>query len=126
MSASAVIVGFVGQLPYAGMTLYNLHYIAGLQDLGYRVHYVECVSAPDGCYDPDANRMTSDTAFAVRYLAEVLPRFGVPRASWFLVDFEGRCHGGDWPALERTLREADFVLDLAVPTWFDALELCPR
>ena len=123
---SAVIVGFVGKLPYAGMTLYNLHYVAGLQDLGYRVHYVERVNAPDECYDPDRNCMTSDPGFAARYIARVLPGFGLPRESTFLVDLEGRCHGGGWTALERAVREADFVLDVAAPTWLDALELCPR
>jgi hypothetical protein len=30
--------GYIGKLPYVGMSLYNLH-IVGLQDLGYDVHY---------------------------------------------------------------------------------------
>lgn len=29
----AVVVGFIGKLPLVGMSLYNLHYIAGLQAL---------------------------------------------------------------------------------------------
>ena len=36
----AVVVGFIGKLPYAGMSVYNLHHILGLQDLGYRVNYI--------------------------------------------------------------------------------------
>jgi len=37
----AVLIGFIGKIPLAGMTLNNTHYIAGLQELGYDVHYVE-------------------------------------------------------------------------------------
>ena len=61
----AIAVGFMGKLPYAGMTLSNLHYIAGLQDLGYEVHYVEQQNHPDECYDPVARAATSDPSFAV-------------------------------------------------------------
>jgi hypothetical protein len=32
----AVVVGFIGKLPYAGMSLYNLHYLVGLQELVLR------------------------------------------------------------------------------------------
>jgi len=47
----AVVVGFIGKLPLAGMSLYNLHYIAGLQALGYEVHYVERQNKANECYD---------------------------------------------------------------------------
>jgi hypothetical protein len=48
----AVLVGFIGKYPVAGMTLYNLHHIVGLQALGYDVHYIERQNVPDEYYDP--------------------------------------------------------------------------
>ena len=115
----AVVVGFIGKLPYGGMTLYNLHYIDGLKALGYEVHYVERINKPHECYDPVSSTSTDDPTFALNYLRGLVERFS-------FIDRENRCHGSGWPALRSTLREADFVLTLADPTWFDELEICPR
>ena len=82
----AILVGFIGKLPFAGMSFYNLHYIGGLQALGYEVHYVECNNEPCGCYDPVADEMTDDPTYAVDYLRQVLPRFGVAKERISFID----------------------------------------
>jgi hypothetical protein len=122
----AVAVGFIGKLPYAGMSLYCLHYIAGLQALGYEVHYVERQNRPGECYDPRGAGATDDPTYAVEYLHTLLPRFGLPPGRISFLDVTGRCHGSGWPALRAALDDADFLLTLADPTWCDEFERCPR
>jgi hypothetical protein len=122
----AVVVGFIGKVPLAGMALYNLHYIAGLQELGYRVHYVERQNRPHEYYDPGANTMSDNPKAGLAFLETVLYEFGVRAGQWSLIDQAGRCHGSGWRRLDLAINQAAFVLNLADATWFDALEQCPR
>ena len=122
----AVVVGFIGKLPVAGMSLYNLHYIAGLQALGYDIHYVERQNVPSECYDPRTNDSTDDPSYAVSYLEQLLPQHGVNSGQFSFIDAKNQCHGSGWERLRQVLSRADFVLTLADPTWFDELERCPR
>jgi hypothetical protein len=123
----AVFVGFIGKRPVAGMTLYNLHYLLGLQELGYDVHYVEQQNDAWDCYDPVTTEVTNDPTFALGYLADVMPRLaGIGKERYSFLDLEGRCHGSGREALLDALDTADFVLTVADPTWFDELERCPR
>lgn len=121
----AVAVGFVGKLPLAGMMLYNLHYLAGLRELGYEVHYVERQNGPE-YYDPRLNAMTEDVASGLKTLGDVLPMVGIGPGRFSLVDAQGECHGAGWEALGDALDRARFVLTIADTTWFDELERCPR
>ncbi len=122
----AIVVGFIGKLPLAGMALYNLHYIAGLQELGYRIHYVERLNHSNECYHPEAGKMTDNPDYALRFLANVLATYGITNGSWSFIDRQNQCHGAGWQDLSSALDEAEFVLTLADPTWFDELERCPR
>jgi hypothetical protein len=122
----AVVVGFVGKWPLAGLMLYNLHYLAGLAELGYEVHYVERQNGPDDYYDPRSDELTADVRVGLASLANVLPTVGIGPDRFSLIDLEGECHGAGWQRLNDTLDQARFVLTLADPTWFDELERCPR
>ncbi len=116
----------MGKLPYAGMSLFNLHYAAGLQDLGYDVYYIERSEHPWEYYDPDADAATDDPSCALEYLCRILPEYGIGEGRFSLLDRHNQCHGGGWPALREALGRADFLLTLAVPTWFDEMALCGR
>ena len=122
----AVVVGGVGKLPLAGVSLYVLHHVAGLQELGYEVHYVERQNRSGESFDPGTNQMTDDPAPALAYLRQVLPRFSIDESGFSFVDLDGACHGSGWKALETAVTRADFVLTIADPTWFDVLELNSR
>lgn len=121
-----VVVGFAGKWPLAGLVLYNLHYLAGLAELGYEVHYVEHQNGPEDYYDPRTDELTADVTHGFASLGAVLPTVGVGPDRCSLVDLDGRCHGADWTKLKGSLDRAQFVLTLADPTWFDELERCPR
>ena len=122
----AVVVGFAGKLPLAGMALANIHTMTGLVDLGYHVHYVERQNGPKNCYDPDTREMTDDPTPALSYLQSVLPRYGWTERDYSFIDLQGRCHGSGWGRLRDALTQADFVLDMGDATWFDELGLCSR
>lgn len=120
----AVVVGGIGKLPYAGVSLYYLHYLLGLGELGYDVHYVERQNRPLETYDPEADEMTDRPDYAVRYLGELMDRYGIP--AWSFLDRDEACHGAGWAALFEALDTADFLLTVADPTWFEELERCTR
>ena len=120
----AIVVGFIGKQPVAGMAYYNIHYIVGLQELGYDVHFVERQNQPLECYDPSINDITDNPEYALQFLAAVLPRFNIDRFSF--IDRENRCHGSGWEELKAAIRRAEFVLTLADETWFDELGMCEQ
>jgi hypothetical protein len=126
MSPLAVVVGFIGKIPVAGMALYNLHYVAGLMALGYEVHYVERANNPEDYYDPQVNAMGPMPPASLDFLQSVLKETGVDASRWSVVDCNGACHGAGWKSLTASISAADFVLNLADPTWFDELERCPQ
>lgn len=123
---TVIVIGFIGKLPFAGMSLYNIHYIAGLQDLGYDVHYVEKQNSEEDCYDPDLDSMTADPSCAIRYLENLLPHYGIERTRYSFIDRMNNCWGSGWKSLDEALDRAEFVLSLCDPAWFDELERCPQ
>jgi hypothetical protein len=122
----AVVVGFVVKSPVAGMALYNLHYVAGLRELGYDVHYVERLNAPGECYDPGRDMFGDDPTYGIDWLRDAMTRVPAVATSWTLIDRAGTYHGAGRQELVAILERAAFVLTLADPTWFDDLEHCPR
>src|SRR5207244_4009453 len=89
----AVVIGAVGKLPYAGMSLYFLHYVVGLRELGYEVQYVERLNKPNECYNPTFGSMSDNPDYAVDYLGEVFAFLGFDRHKFSFIDRENRCHG---------------------------------
>ena len=122
----AIYIGFIGKLPLAGMSLANLHVITGLQELGYDVHYVERLNRNDQCYNPISNEMTNDSGFALNYIKDFLSGYGIKRERYSFIDQKNQCHGSGWPALCSALDNAEFVMTMGDPTWFDDLERCSR
>ncbi|MEO5579640.1 MAG: hypothetical protein ABIR58_03210 [Gemmatimonadaceae bacterium] len=126
MRPKAIVVGFIGKLPFAGMSLYNLHYIAGLRDLGYDVHYVERQNNPDELYDPVADEMTDDPSHALAHIAEILPKFGIPNGRFSFIDRHDRCLCTSWSELRAAIDHADFIMTLCERAWCDEFAQCPR
>jgi hypothetical protein len=122
----AVVIGFVVKSPVAGMALYNFHYVAGLRELGYDVHYVERLNGPDECYDPSRDAFGDDPGYGIGRLQDAMARVPTVATSWTLIDRAGVHHGTGRRELDGILDRAAFVLTLCEPTWFDALERCPR
>ena len=67
-----VVLGVMGQSPFAGVGWQVLHYLEGCRRLGYDTYYVE--DTGEWPYDPVQNTITDDCRYTVGYLARLLER----------------------------------------------------
>ena len=77
-----VVLGMMGRCPFGGQTWLYLNWLRGLAKLGHEVWYVE--DDATWPYDPRANVITDDPAYAVEYLARVMAGVGLPGRWAFL------------------------------------------
>ena len=69
-----VAMGFMGQMPIAGVVWQHIHYIVGLQRLGHDVYYVEDTENP--CYDPVTFQWGTDFTYAAKTLGDLAEQHG--------------------------------------------------
>ena len=118
MSRPLVIVaGYLVRYPLGGHILSQLHFLAGLQRLGYEVVFVEHYGWSHSCYDPRTNAMTDDPAYGLEQTQRVLDALGLRR--WSFVDASGVWHGQPREQILRWCREADALVSLASVTWLE-------
>jgi hypothetical protein len=79
MSGRVVVLGVMGQSPFAGVAWQVLHYLEGFRRLGLDVVYVEDTGAWP--YDPVANAVSADCSYALTHLQTLLARCGLEE-SW--------------------------------------------
>jgi hypothetical protein len=122
-----VVLGMMGRCPFGGQTWLYLNWLRGLASLGHDVWYVE--DDATWPYDPRANAISDDPAYAVEYLGRVLARVGLPgkwayRALWKGAD---ACHGLTRPQLLELYRSCDAILNVCGATVLnDDHRLAPR
>jgi len=114
-----VLAGIAGRYPVGGVTWCALHYIAGLQRLGWDVFYLE--DTGECGYDPVANGISTDPSYAVRYLRRELARVGL-EDSFCYVDYRGRYHGASRERVSEVCRSADLLLNLSGGCWIERPE----
>ena len=69
-----VVLHFAGQMPLAGIAWQAIHYLIGLERLGYRAWYVEDGGANP--FDPLANSVAMECDYNVGFLQRVMERHG--------------------------------------------------
>ncbi len=69
-----VVLHFVGQMPLAGIAWQAMHYLLGLEKLGYRAWYIEDGGANP--FDPRINSVAMECSYNVRYLRRVMESQG--------------------------------------------------
>jgi hypothetical protein len=88
---SIVVLGLLGQFPLAGIAWQLIHHLVGLQQLGFRVYYVEDTgTAP---YDPRVKSLVSDCTYGLHFIAHTLARTGMERAWAYRDALRGQWHG---------------------------------
>ena len=70
-----VVLHFVGQMPLAGIAWQAIHYLVGLERLGFEAWYVEDHGANP--YDPRANSVVMDCSYNVAYLKRAMESHGL-------------------------------------------------
>src|SRR5947209_15065467 len=73
-AATVVVLGATSQAPYGGVVWQTMQYLEGLRRLGFDVYYVE--DHGYWPYDPYADEHTDNCAGALRFLGELMERFG--------------------------------------------------
>jgi hypothetical protein len=116
LSASAhktriIVSGILFWYPLAGVTYQFLHYLIGLQRLGYDVYYIEDSSR--WIYDPLKNELSPDAASNVSLVAPILEAHGFVGRWAFRGRYpDGSCYGMTEPQILRLYREADALLNV--------------
>ena len=119
----AICAGYIVRYPLAGMMLWNLHYLAGLQQLGYRVVFVEHFGWSHSCYDPVRNEMADDPGCGLGLMRREFEKIGL--RDWCYVGASGRWHGLSRAELKRLCREAALLLSISNTTWVNEFHECP-
>jgi len=110
-----VLLGALGQMPFAGVAWQVLHYLEGLRRLGHDVTYVEDTGAWP--YDPDAETVTDDATGTVRKLGALLAAYGFAGRWAFRNGARpAELHGMSENALAARLSGADVLVNLSGAT----------
>ena len=105
---------FVGQMPLAGIAWQAMHYLVGLDRLGWEVWYVEDGGANP--YDPRVASVMMDCGYNVGYLRRAMEScgFGGRWAYWDAINDEW--HGLARERVRRLYAEADALINLCGAT----------
>jgi hypothetical protein len=110
----AVVTGYIGTFPLAGMTLHYLQYLLGLERLGWTVSYLEDTGR--WTYDPGWGTYTGESERNARYLSEVMEEHGFG-SSWSFRSHDGRYYGLSEPDVSALCSRADLFLNLSGSCW---------
>jgi hypothetical protein len=122
-----VVLGMMGRCPFGGQTWLYLNWLRGLAKLGHEVWYVE--DDATWPYDPRANTISDDPAYAVEYLPRVLGRAGLGDRWAYRALWKGQdaCWGLTRQGLLDLYRRCDAILNVCGATVLnDDHALAPR
>jgi len=106
-----VVLGVMSRLPVAGIIWQTVHYLVGLQRLGYDVYYVEA----HACTPKMLMQREDDdgSAKAAAFIASVMRRFNLgDRWAFHALHTDGRCYGMSRGQLEQLYRSAALIINL--------------
>lgn len=109
-----LVLHIVGQYPMAGVAWQAVHYLLGFQRLGWDVYYVEDSGASP--YDPVAMSVTHDCRYAVRYVGDVMRRFGLEDRWVYLDMYANEAHGRSRATLDELYRDSTAIVNLCGAT----------
>jgi len=105
-----VVLHFVGQMPLAGIAWQAMHYILGLERLGYEAWYVEDHGANP--YDPHANSVVMACDDNVAFLRRVMESYGLCGRWAYWDAINDVYHGLSRDEVRALYRESDALINL--------------
>lgn len=111
-----VVLGMMGRCPFGGQTWLYLNWLRGFARLGHDVYYVE--DDATWPYDPRANSISDDPAYAVDYLGRVLAAIGLEGKWAYRALWKGQdaCYGLSRRQLVDLYSGCDAVLNICGAT----------
>ncbi|MBO0745534.1 MAG: glycosyltransferase [Candidatus Dormibacteraeota bacterium] len=112
---TVVVLGMLGQMPFAGMAMQVLQYLEGFRRLGCDTYYVEDNGAWP--YDARTNSITDDFSYPGAYLSRLMSEYGFA-GHWAYVGTAAsrRFFGMDCAAVDRLLARTDMLVNLCGAT----------
>ncbi|MGH2809997.1 MAG: ATP-binding cassette domain-containing protein, partial [Actinomycetota bacterium] len=107
----AVVLGMIGKMPVAGLIWQTLHYLLGLQKLGYQTYYVEAhARTPTMLWESPGD---DATAAAAALIGKTMTRIGLKdRWAFHALHDDGRCMGMQPSDLSKLYRDAELIINL--------------
>lgn len=108
---TVVVLGILGQMPFAGMAMQVLQHLEGFRRLGCDTYYLE-----DNCawpYDPRSDGLTDDCSYTAGYLNGLMSAYGFA-GHWAYVAAAGArdSYGMDRGHVNRLLARTDVIVNL--------------
>jgi hypothetical protein len=109
-----IVLHFVGQMPLAGIAWQAMHYVLGLERLGYEAWYIEDGGANP--YDPRANSVVMDCEYNVAYVAKMMESYGLGDRWAYWDAINDVYHGLSRERVRALYRESDALINLCGAT----------
>ncbi len=109
-----LVLHFVAQMPLAGIAWQAMHYLLGLQQLGYEVWYIEDGGANP--YDPRAASVMMECDYNVAYLRRAMQSHGLAERWAYWDAINDVWHGLPRERVRRLYEEADGLINLCGAT----------
>jgi hypothetical protein len=120
-----IVLHFVGQMPLAGIAWQAMHYVLGLERLGYEAWYIEDHGANP--YDPRINSVSMECAYNVAYVRRMMESYGLGERWAYWDAINDVYHGLSREAVRRLYRESDALINLCGATRLREEHMaCPR
>ena len=109
-----VVLHFAAQMPLAGIAFQALHYLLGIEQLGYESWYIEDSGANP--YDPWANSVVVGCDYNVAYLRRIMEHYGFAGRWAYWDAIQNVCHGLSCDRMRSLCAEAVAVINLCGAT----------
>jgi hypothetical protein len=106
-----VVTGQMAQYPLGGVTWFYLHYVLGLARLGHEVWYFE--DSGQWPYNPNADGLVEGCDYNVRYLDEVLTRYGLAGRWAYRFPWESQWFGLEEDGRREVIETADLLINVS-------------
>jgi hypothetical protein len=109
-----VLLGMMSKMPVAGVVWQTVHYLLGLERLGYEAYYVEAHARTPSTFVLGEREEADDgTRGASDFIAGVMRPFGLERRwAFHALHSTGACHGMDLAELNRLYDSAAVIINL--------------
>lgn len=109
-----ILLHFVGQMPLAGIAWQAMHYLLGLERLGYETWYIEDGGANP--YDPRANSVVMECNYNVAYVARMMEAYGLGDRWTYWDAINDVYHGLSRERVRELYRDSDALINLCGAT----------